>query len=189
VTNVWQFLTGPRRRALLQRLWPMLLPICVTTWAAAGFIAASPARYARMALGIALVAYAAVGLAKIQLSVPPQHEKWLGALLGATTGLVTGATGVFVIPAVPYIQALGFEKDDLVQALGLSFTVSTFALAAGLASHGAFHVPAAGASTLCTLPALAGMLVGQAVRARTNPATFRVVFFFGLLVLGLTGVL
>ena len=189
VTNVWQFLAGPRRLAQLQRLWPMLLPICVTTWAAAGFIAGNPTRYARMALGAALIAYAGVGLAKIQLSVPPQREKWLGALIGATTGLVTGATGVFVIPAVPYVQALGLEKDDLVQALGLSFTVSTFALAAGLASHGAFHVAAAGASTLCTLPALVGMLLGQAVRAQTNPATFRVVFFVGLLVLGLDCVL
>ena len=46
------------------------------------------------------------------------------------TGLVTGATGVFVIPAVPYLGSLGLERDDLVQALGLAFTVSTLALAA-----------------------------------------------------------
>jgi hypothetical protein len=189
VTNVWQFLTGPRRLALVRRLWPMLLLICVTTWGAAGFIAGNPTRYARIALGAALMAYAGVGLAKIQLSVPERREKWLGPLIGATTGLVTGATGVFVIPAVPYVQALGFDQDDLVQALGLSFTVSTFALAAGLASHGAFHVAAAGASTLCTLPALVGMLIGQAVRAQTNPVTFRVVFFIGMLVLGLDCVL
>jgi uncharacterized protein len=189
VTNVWQFMTGSRRLALVRRVWPMLLTVCGTTWAAAGLIAGNPPRYGRMALGAALIAYAGVGLAKIQLSVPGRREKWLGPLIGATTGLVTGATGVFVIPAVPYVQALGLEKDELVQALGLSFTVSTFALAAGLASRGAFHVAAAGASTLCTLPALVGMLIGQAVRAKTNPATFRLVFFIGLLVLGLNCVL
>ena len=37
-----------------------------------------------------------------------------------------------MIPAVPYLQALGLSRDQLVQALGLSFTVSTLALAAGL---------------------------------------------------------
>jgi uncharacterized membrane protein YfcA len=140
-------------------------------------------------LGAALIAYAVIGLAKIQLSVPERREKWLGPLIGATTGCVTGATGVFVIPAVPYVQALELEKDELVQALGLSFTVSTFALAAGLTSRGAFHLAAAGTSTLCTLPALVGMLIGQAVRAKTNPATFRLVFFIGLLILGLNCVL
>ena len=65
---------------------------------------------------------------------------WAGRLspfVGALTGLVTAATGVFVIPAVPYLQALGLQRDMLVQALGLSFTVSTLALAGGLAQDGA----------------------------------------------------
>ncbi|ADO41828.1 conserved hypothetical protein [Ketogulonicigenium vulgare Y25] len=53
-------------------------------------------------------------------------------MIGAMTGVVTGATGVFMIPSVPYLQALGLTKDWLVQALGLSFTVSTLALAVGL---------------------------------------------------------
>lgn len=53
-------------------------------------------------------------------------------LRSAATGLVTAATGVFVVPAVPYLAALGLGKEDLVQALGLSFTVSTLALALGL---------------------------------------------------------
>lgn len=34
--------------------------------------------------------------------------------------------------AVPYLQSLRLDKDELVQALGLSFTLSTLALAAGL---------------------------------------------------------
>jgi uncharacterized membrane protein YfcA len=184
VTNVWQFLAGSDRLLVVRRVWPMLVMVCLTTWAAAGLIAGDRAGYATAALGAALLGYAGAGLAKVKLSVPRKHEAWLAPVIGAATGIVTGATGVFVIPAVPYIQALGFEKDALVQTLGLSFTVSTFALAAGLAGHGAFHLAAAGASTLCTLPALAGMAVGQAIRARTNPATFRRMFLIGLLVLG-----
>jgi uncharacterized protein len=40
--------------------------------------------------------------------------------------------GVFVIPAVPYLQVIGFDKEELVQALGLSFTVSTGLFLLGL---------------------------------------------------------
>lgn len=104
--------------------------------------------------------------------------------VGAATGLVTGATGVFVLPAVPYLQAIGLEKDELVQALGLSFTVSTVALAAGLLRADLLSMAGAGMSLLLLVPALAGMFLGQLVRRRIATATFRTVFFAGLLVLG-----
>jgi uncharacterized membrane protein YfcA len=184
VTNVWQFVSGPNRLRLLRRLGGMLLAILVATWASTGLLTGADTGVAVASLGVALVLYAAVGLARLRIAVPAAAEAWLSPLVGAATGLVTGATGVFVIPAVPYLQALGLEKEDLVQALGLSFTVSTVALAAGLASHGVFHLNAAGASILYTIPALAGMGIGQAVRRRIRPDIFRLVFFIGLLCLG-----
>ena len=91
---------------------------------------------------------------------------------------------MFVIPAVPYLGSLGLARDDLVQALGLSFTVSTVALAAGLAPHGALPLAASGASLLALLPALAGMTLGGRLRARVRPETFLLCFFLGLLALG-----
>jgi uncharacterized membrane protein YfcA len=106
-------------------------------------------------------------------------------LIGATTGLVTGATGVFVIPAVPYLQATGLEKDELIQALGLSFTVSTIALALGLLRVDAWQQASLWISLLVLVPALAGMQLGQALRQRIPAAAFRRVFFVGLLLLGL----
>lgn len=184
ITNLWQFLAGRNRLVLMRRMWPMLLMICLTTWAGTGLMTGNLGVQATVWLGLALITYAAVGLAKFRPSVPRGQEVWLSPVIGAITGAVTGATGVFVIPAVPYLQALELEKDDLVQALGLSFTASTVALAAGLASSGAFHITAAEASALCTLPALAGMEIGQIIRARVDPATFRLLFLIGLLLLG-----
>ena len=68
---------------------------------------------------------------KYNFKVPRHAETWLGLVMGAATGAITVATGIFVIPGTPYVQALQFERDKLVQALGLSFTVSTITLAAG----------------------------------------------------------
>jgi len=68
--------------------------------------------------------------------------------------------------------------------LGLSFTVSTLALAAGLAHDGAFAGATLGRSVLAVIPALAGMAIGQGVRLRVEPEMFRRCFFVGLLVLG-----
>lgn len=130
VTNIWQLVAGPSLAALIRRFWPMMLGICLGTWAGSGLLTGAGTAMASTALGIALIVYAILGLVTPRFSVPAGSQPWLGPIVGAATGLVTAATGVFVVPAVPYLQALGLEKDDLVQALGLSFTVSTFALAA-----------------------------------------------------------
>jgi uncharacterized membrane protein YfcA len=186
VTNVWQLWDGPAFRPLLRRLWPLLVGICLGTWAGAGALSGANAGHATMALGLALAAYALLGLSPWRLEAPPRHAFWLSPLVGFTTGLITAATGVFVIPAVPYIQALRLDREDLIQALGLSFTVSTLALAGNLVRDGAFdHLATIGASLLALAPALIGLAIGTALRRRIPPGPFRVWFFLGLLGLGL----
>ena len=135
-------------------------------------------------LGVALVVYAGLGLSSVRFHVPARHEAWLSAVTGMATGLITAATGVFVIPAVPYLQALDLEKEELVQALGVSFLVSTIALAASLGHAGALQGAMWTGSLLALLPALAGMGLGQRLRLRLNPARFKMCFLVGLLVLG-----
>lgn len=184
VTNVWQLLAGPSFGAVLRRLWPMMLGIAAGTMIGAPLLAGGDTAATTALLGAALVAYAGYTLLARQLHVPQGLETWLSPVVGVTTGLVTGGTGVFVIPAVPYLQALGLGRDDLVQALGLSFTVSTVALAAGLAWRDAFRIDDVALSALAVAPALAGMWAGQVIRRRIDPATFRRGFLVCLLLLG-----
>lgn len=184
VTNVWQMLDGPHLRSLLRRLWPLNLGVCLGTWAGAAFLSGVGGPYGAPALGIALMAYGLSGLAALKLTMPAGAAGWMGPLAGASTGAITAATGVFVIPAVPYLQAIGLAKDELVQALGLSFTVSTLALAVTLTGSAGLSLELAWPSVAGVAVALVGMRLGQAVRARLSPATFRLWFFSGLLALG-----
>lgn len=184
ITNVWQMLDGGHLRSVLRRLWPLNLGVCVGTWGGAAFLSGLGGPYGALALGVALILYALSGLAALKLAVPRTAEAWLGPLAGVVTGAITAATGVFVIPAVPYMQAIGLQKDELVQALGLSFTVSTLALAVTLASGRAFTWDLAWPSLAALVVAILGMRLGQAVRARLSPQAFRIWFFAGLLALG-----
>lgn len=183
VTNFWQLSAGPNLAALFTRLWPMMVGIVLGT-VPGSFLLSANSRLTVAGLGFVLVAYALYSLFGKQLTVPPAAERWLSPLVGLLTGVVTGATGVFVMPAVPYIQALNLQRDDLVQALGLSFTVSTVALFVGLAWHGSLHPSNLLLSSLAILPALAGMWAGQALRSRISPTAFRRGFLAALLLLG-----
>ena len=182
ITNLWQ-IAGPGFFALLRRLAPLLIGVCAGVALGAGWL--SGGAWASFGLGLALVVYAGLGLLHWRLHVKPAFEPWLGPLVGVATGLVTAATGVFVIPAVPYLQALGLEKDELVRALGLAFLVATIALGASLGADGALQGAALVGSFIVVLPALLGMGAGQWLRGRVRPETFKTIFFAGLLLLGI----
>lgn len=184
VTNVWQLVAGPSFAALTRRLAWMMVALCVGTWLGSGLLTSGNAKLTGTALGIVLFLYGCTGFARFRWHVSRDSEPWLSPIIGFATGIITGATGVFVIPAVPYLQALGLEKEQLIQALGLSFTVSTIALALSLAGGGALQLSDAGGSLYALVPALGGMYLGQWVRLRISAETFRKFFFFGLLALG-----
>lgn len=184
LTNLWQLAFGGHLPALLKRLWPMLLAIFVGTGAGSLWLGIEGGQWVVRALGAALLLYALSGLWLPTLRLAPSRERWLAPLCGLVTGVITSATGVFVIPAVPYLQALGLNRDQLVQALGLSFTVSTLALAAGLLWRGALGGAELGASLLTLAPALLGMWLGQWLRQRISALLFKRVFFVGLGLLG-----
>jgi len=184
LTNVLQLATGPAPRAALYRFRWLSAGILAGTWAGIAWLPGADTPWAGKALGLALVLYGLIGLAGRNLHVPPAWEQKLALPVGVATGLVSALTGVFVLPAVPYLQGLGLQREELVEALGVSFTVSTVALLLGLGAGGLMGAEAAGVSLLALFPALGGMMLGQYLRQRLAPALFRRLFFWGLLALG-----
>jgi uncharacterized protein len=185
LTNIWQLLAGPSLKPIILRLWPMMAAICLGTLAGAGLMTGSYAHYGALFLGVTLVVYALTALASLHIKVAKAHEPWLGPVVGAVTGFIAAATGVFMIPSVPYLQAIGLDKEDFVQALGLTFTVSTIALSVNLALAGALRIALAGPTLGVLAMAALGMWAGQELRLRLSPQTFRRWFLIGLALLGI----
>jgi uncharacterized membrane protein YfcA len=184
VTNVWQFATGPSKRVIARRLATMMIFVCLGTALGIQFLTSGSSRWPSVALGAVLAVYALVGLFLPRLGVAPSSERHLSPVVGGITGILSGATGVFVVPAVPYLSALRLDKDELVQALGLSFTVSTVALAVALGSSGSYPTSIFLASLAAVVPALIGMFAGQHMRDRIEPVAFRKWFFVAMLAVG-----
>ncbi len=184
-TNVWQGLAGGALRELMRRLWPMFFGICIGTLIGALMLPRGNGELAARWLGLVLAAYAALGLAKVHFSLPPRAQGWVGFLSGTATGVISVATGVFAIPTVLYINALALDRDRLVQALGLSFSVATAALGVALYDMGEFNVSIAWPALLALAFALVGMPLGQWLRGKISPQAFRLWFFLGMLALGL----
>lgn len=185
-TNVAQC-RGSHLRQLTGRLWPGWLAIAVVTAFAPGLGGSAPADSASRWLGFVLVSYGLWGLWRPTLPDFSGSSRWVGTVAGMITGLVTSLTAVFVLPWVPYLQSLRLDKDAMVQALGLSFTVATLALAFRLQAS----APLGWISASTILPlggalagAFVGLKVGEMLRGRLAGPAFQKALFLVFVVLG-----
>ncbi len=185
VTNIWQTFVGPYLPDILRRLWPLMLGTVAGIFLNAGALTGPYAHYGSIVLGTLLVVYAVTGLRQFSFRVAPQNEKWVGGIVGVITGLISAATGVQVLPSMPFMQAIGMEKDELVQALGVFFTVATIALAFNLTASGLLSAATALPGVVAMACAFAGVFIGQAVRSRMPAQAFRRWFLIAMALLGL----
>jgi uncharacterized protein len=185
VTNIWQTFVGPYLRDIIRRLWPLMIGTVIGIWLNSGMLTGPYARYGGIVLGVLLVIYAIIGLSKFNFTVPRRQEKWVGGIVGLMTGVISATTGVQVLPSMPFMQAIGMEKDELVQALGVFFTVATLALAFNLTAAGLLTAATALPGAVAMAAAFAGMFIGQAVRTRMQPEVFRRWFLIAMIFLGI----
>ncbi|MEZ5810076.1 MAG: sulfite exporter TauE/SafE family protein [Rhizobiaceae bacterium] len=185
LTNLWQAYSGDNGGVIVRRIWPFLLLATATVWFGSLALTRIDQRYLSALLGVLLALYAMVSLVGLRLFVPERLEMPVAIAVGALNGIFTGMTGAFSFPGVLYLQALGLGKDDLVQAMGMLFALSSAALGLSLAGGGFMDVGRAGASVLAMVPVAAGLAAGTRIRRRLSERAFRRLFFWSLLVLGI----
>lgn len=187
VTNFWQLFAEGQVLRLLRRFWLLLLGIIAgSIWSIFPTLAQASAGFqSEFLLGSMLALYGLYGLLARNMPDLAPYENWLSPVIGYLGGALTVATGVVVIPVVPYLQSLQLKKNDLVQSLGLAFTVSTLCLTVFLHVHPVKDTPINyGLSLLALIPALLGMWLGTKIRHRISEQRFRTLFFIGLVGFG-----
>ena len=185
VTNFWQLFAEGRVLQLIRRFWLLLIGIIVgSIWSVFPTLGHSDFNSEAL-LGGMLALYGVYGLFAKSMPNLSKYENWLSPIMGYLGGALTVATGVVVIPVVPYLQTLNLQRDDLVQSLGLAFTTSTICLAVFLHQNPVENMPIDYVmSMIALIPALVGMWLGTKIRYRISEQKFRKVFFFGLIALG-----
>lgn len=184
VTNLWQAMAGGHAATVLARTWPFLLTATLAVGIGAAGLPHLGSGLLSALLGLLLVCYAIVGMTRPALTLSPQAARRVWPVAGLLNGIFTGLTGSSVVPGVPYLQALGLPRDQLVQAMGALFAASAAALFLALAVLGRLTLDLNLLSLLAIVPALLGMRLGQSLRQMLSEARFRTLFFQALLVLG-----
>jgi uncharacterized membrane protein YfcA len=185
VTNLWQMTAGPGLIAAARRFATLLIGICVGTWLGGDIITSFDSTIPNIVLGSALAIFALLGLGSLRFRIKREHEFYWSPVIGVLSGFVMAATGVMVVPLIPYLHSLELKKEELLQTLGITFVVAAIALAILLFEAGILRVTNAAGSAFALLPTVVGMFAGRIVLKRIDAATFRFYFLLGLLALGI----
>ena len=125
VMNFWQAISGGALKTIVRRIWLFLIMAAVGIWFGVQILAVAHAEALTIFLGLVLALYSVFSLLRPQIPPPGRHEPWLGPVCGGLGGLAFGITGTFIVPGILFVQALGFDRNTLVQAMGACFMVIT----------------------------------------------------------------
>jgi len=185
VTNIWQAIYGGGFRPLMHRFGTMATTAMVGILGVGLLFSSHGSPSTTGWVGVLLVLYSMLALTPWRPKVPRSAERWANPLIGLVSGAVAGSTGVAAVPFLPYMQSLDMDRHELVQALGIMFVFITGMLAVSLALHGAYHIANSVAGVAANAPTMLGVWLGQKARRRLSPETFRRLFIFGMLGVGL----
>ena len=147
--------------------------------------AAGTKRYSGV-LGLVLCIYTGLNLTGRKLPPPaPERERWYSPIAGGLGGVMFGMTGVFIIPGILYLQALGLTRDVLIQAMGISFIIITAAIAVFMSGFHILDGTQVLISAFAILPMAAGLALGRYYRHRIPEAKFARVIMIALFLNGL----
>jgi len=185
VTNVWQAIYGGGFKPLMRRFGSMAATAMIGILAVGLLLSDLGSPTTAGWVGVLLVLYSVIALTPWRPQVPRKVEPWANPLIGLVSGAVAGSTGVAAVPFLPYMQSLDMNRHELVQALGIMFLFITGMLAVSLALHGAYHLTNSVAGVAAVAPTMVGVWLGQHARRRLSAETFRKIFIFGMLAIGL----
>ena len=129
--------------AMLKRFWPLYIVTGPTLALGLVLLGGFGPFWPTVALGCVLALYGFVSFFSMQFRLTDRQERLFAIPTaiptGIATGLVNGTTGSQIMPAIIYFQSLNLSKDEFIQAVNISFSLSTVVMFFGLREMGPLH--------------------------------------------------
>jgi len=110
-----------------------------------------------------------------------QTQFWIGAL----TGITTGVTSIYTMPFIFLIQSLKFNKEKLIQLMGLSFFLYSLTQFALFYSFSMINEKVLLFSSVACVPIIFGVISGKYLRKVLSEQAFKLLFNYMLLISGI----
>lgn len=185
-SNILVMAQAGRFKEALQRFWPLYISAIPGLVIGVSILSSVKSSWSRAVLGAILFIYALWAWRTQSRVLSTQAERRWSSPVGLVTGVVNGITGSQVMPVLPFMLALQLHKDLFVQAINLSFTLSSLVMLVLLSRFGILSWDILGVAVIGILPVAFGIFLGGKLRQRLPDEAFRKVVLVFLLVIGLS---
>lgn len=138
-----------------------------------------------MTVGVAMVVFAVTSLMG---AIPPLRPSWnrpVQIAAGIGSGILGGLTSIWGPPLAMYLTSLRPTKDQMIQTLGVMFSIQCVFLIAGFIISGELTGRLALIGIIAMIPAFVGMFLGEKIRATMDLRQFMRAFLICFIILGL----
>lgn len=185
VSNLLVMVQAGHFREAVNRFWPLYVANIPGLLIGLTILVSIEVDMAKAILGLVLVAYALWAFSNKTFALPGTLERILKVPAGFCTGFVNGLTGSQVMPILPYLLSLNLSKNAFMQAINISFTLSSLIMLVAMSRLGhlpskTFLVAVAGLT-----PVLLTVYLGSRLQNRLTGAAHRNLVLAFLLLMGL----
>ena len=173
VSNIWQAWQEGNWKASLQRFWPLMITQGVMTVLAVHWTLDFSVKQLNMLVAFAVVLAVVAMLFKPSFNIPPEREKIVGAMVGATSGLLGGVSSLMGPILISYTMSLKMQRDEFVGAISIIYLNAAWPLYLAMFSFGRMEAVDLGYSVLALIPMAIGLTTGQKLRHRLSEEAFR----------------
>ncbi|WP_321365497.1 sulfite exporter TauE/SafE family protein [uncultured Desulfuromusa sp.] len=184
VSNVGIMIQAGHFREALRRFWLFYLAAIPGLVIGLSILVVVNVSVAKALLGLILTTYAIWALSNKSFSLSTQWERHLKFPAGFLTGFVNGLTGSQVMPSLPYLLSLDIDRNLFVQAINISFTLSSLVMLVGMKYWGYLPPSTSMVAVGGIIPVLIALYLSGEMRKKLTGKVHRRLVLMFLLVTG-----
>lgn len=184
VTNFYQAIFGKDLINLFGKFFYFYLTATIFIFFGSILALKTNIDYAVITLGILIFLGAFLNILGLNIFGKKCLNPMFQTILGITNGLLTGLTGSSAFPGAFLLKSIELSKEQLIQALGILFTLSSIALLISIQYTNVFNHELTLISIVSLLPVSLGMFIGNKIRKLLPITLYTKVFYFFLMALG-----
>ncbi len=189
LSNVMMIYQTGRLRQSLRRFWLLYVSAFPGIYAGVLILNMVGNYAAKIVLGVLSISYSLLILLKIEISIPEKNEKILSAPIGLTNGFLNGLTGTQIIPMLPYLLSLKLDRDGMINAINVGFTLSITVLLIVFGKFNLISLETLKYSIAGALPVVAGIYLGGKLRHSVSEEKFKLAVLLLLIIIGINLIL
>ncbi len=186
VTNLWQAVRAGSMASLIRQFWPMIVFFVSFLFISARLVVELDSGALFGILGASILLFSVSNWFRPRAKPLSQRTtRWAGPLAGALGGVLGGISTIWGPPMMMYFMMLKLDRETWIRAVGLVWFIGSVPLTIAYWSNGVLNGDTTPLSLAACIPSLAGIFVGEFIRRRIDPETFRKVLLVTLFLVGL----